>query len=313
MAAGFLLADREFKESWETHREGMFGSDLVAARYPAGMVIEIMAAHGHDMTKEIDAFQAFAAANGFRYFDHPSSGIDTDTLGVYLRLCAHTPHGTAALAAARPVLGCLERNIRERGEVPVWLHACADVPAPERHVLDLGEGCATVAAHLLLGLSTSGSAQGRAMLELGARDLLGRVVERGLGANVNYPPVYALATLLRLLVRLEAAPVSVDVVDLAATVMVALLAELERRARARVLTAQDAALLSVACLEAKRRDLIDPAWATLILQQQRFDGSWRGEPFFAAPNRGRHVTWYESSILTSAMCYDALVRSSGRA
>ncbi len=40
--------------------------------------------------------------------------------------------------------------------------------------------------------------------------------------------------------------------------------------------------------------------------QQRFDGSWIGEPFAVAPNRGWHVSAYSSTTLTTALCYDAL-------
>jgi hypothetical protein len=42
------------------------------------------------------------------------------------------------------------------------------------------------------------------------------------------------------------------------------------------------------------------------LRSQRFDGSWLGEPFAAAPNRGGAVSWYSSTTLTTALCLDAL-------
>ena len=71
-------------------------------------------------------------------------------------------------------------------------------------------------------------------------------------------------------------------------------------------SAQEAALLTIACLEAGRADAIDPAWRTTMLKSQDFDGGWTGEAFAAAPNRGRSVTWYSSSTLTTALCYDAL-------
>jgi hypothetical protein len=180
-------------------------------------------------------------------------------------------------------------------------------------VLDLGEGCATVAAHLLLGLLSVETPDYRQVLEIGAFDLFDRILQRGLGANVNYPPVYALGVFLKFIGQLEPKALSDEVARRAGDAKVALVDDLERSARANAGTAQSAALLTVACLDADRGELIDPAWISLVLRQQRFDGSWRGEPFFAAPNRGRSVTWYESAILTSAMCYDALVRSSGRA
>jgi hypothetical protein len=73
-------------------------------------------------------------------------------------------------------------------------------------------------------------------------------------------------------------------------------------------TAQDAALLTWACLEAGERGLVDPAWIGTVLKGQRFDGSWSAEPFAAAPNRGGSVTWYSSTTLTGALCYNALTR-----
>lgn len=312
MAEGFLLADPLFSESWESHREGMFGSDLVVSRYPAGMVMEILAGHGHDMAEQIDDFQAFTVGNGFRYFDHPWSGIDSDTVGVYLRLASYATNGDLALAPAAHVIDCLQRNVRERGWVPVWISGCEEAPDDRPPVLDLGEGCGTVAAHLLLGLLAVESADYREVLNIGALDLLNRIRERGLGANVNYPPLYALATFLRLIGRLATRSVSPEVAKGVDATRAALLDELERATRARVIPAQHAALLISACHSARLPSLIDPAWVSAILKKQRFDGSWSGEPFFAAPNRGRWVTWYASTILTSALCYDALMRSSLR-
>jgi hypothetical protein len=310
MAEGFLLADPSFRECWESHREGMFGSDLVVSRFPAGLVLEILLAHGHDLAIQVDDFLAFTVANGFRYFEHPWSGIDSDTVGVYLRLRSYATNGDAALAAADRVMDCLRRNVRERGWAPVWISGCEDAPDDRPLVLDLGEGCGTVAAHLLLGLSALESSDDRDVFEIGALDLLNRIRDRGLGANVNYPPLYALGTFLRLIGPLATLSVSPDIANSVDATRTALLAELERATGARVLTAQHAALLISACLNARRPRLIDRAWVSAILKQQRFDGSWSGEPFFAAPNRGRWVTWYASTILTSVLCYDALMRSS---
>jgi len=310
MAEGFLLADPSFGESWESHREGMFGSGLVVSRFPAGLVLEMLEAHGHDLALHIDGFLASTVANRFRYFEHPWSGIDSDTVGVYLRLTSYVTNRDAAVEAAARVMDCLRRNVRERGSVPVWITGCDDGPDDRPPVLDLGEGCGTVAAHLLLGLSDA-SPDDREILEIGALDLLNRIRERGLGANVNYPPLYALGTFQKLIRRLASASVAPDLANGVDATSAALNAELDRATEARVVTAQHAALLIAACLAAGRPALIDRAWISAILKQQRFDGSWSGEPFFAAPNRGRWVTWYASTILTSALCYDALMRSTG--
>ena len=304
MAEGFLLGDPAFRESWETHREGMLGQPEVASRFPAGLILEILCRHGLDLRKAIDEFLDFTAANGFRYYDHPRSGVDSDSIGVFLRL---RPHATASAEndrAATAVLECLERNVQQTGAIPVWLTGCAD-PDGSAGVIALGEGCGTVAAHLLLGLVPApGEHQGT--VTIGAQSLLDRIGSVGVAANVNYPPRYALGVFFRLLHLLDAdGPVASRAVEDARG---ALAAELERAVSTSPSTAQDAALLILACHEANREDLIDPAWVVQVLKGQRFDGSWIGEPFAAAPNRGRSVSWYSSTLLTTALSYDALAR-----
>ena len=82
-----------------------------------------------------------------------------------------------------------------------------------------------------------------------------------------------------------------------------------RRHGARRRPPRSAALLTVACIDGGRPDLLREEWTTRILRAQRSDGSWIGEPFAAAPNRGHSVSWYSSSMLTTALCYDALGRA----
>ena len=309
MAQGFLLEDPAFRESWETHREGMLGRPEVASRFPAGLILEILCRRGLDVRKPIDEFMDFTVADGFRYYDHPRSGVDSDTIGVFLRL---RPHATASAQndrAATAVLECLERNVRETGAIPVWLTGCAGSEGSESEVIALGEACGTVAAHLLLGLATA-PGEHDATVIIGAQSLLERIGSIGVAANVNYPPLYALGVFFRLVHLLGAdGPAALIGVEVART---ALAAELERAVSTSPITAQDAALLTLACHEANREELIDPAWVVQVLKRQRFDGSWIGEPFAAAPNRGQSVSWYSSTLLTTALCYDALARRTKR-
>jgi hypothetical protein len=301
MAEGALLADTTFRESWELHREGMFGAPEVASRFPAGLILEILGLHGHQLSREVDAFLSFTDSNGLRYYDHPWSDVDTDTIGVYLRLLSYADDAPRQTDALITVLDCLEREVRATSTVPVWLKNCV-APDPRRPpVMALGEGCGVVAAHLLLGLITDGRLP--EVVEIGTRHLLGRIGQVGLAASVNYPPLYALAIFLRLIARLPGGGETAEAGSI-------LRSELETRRQAAVTPAQDAALLVTACFEADTPDLIDPGWITAILKRQRFDGSWVGESFAAAPNRGRYVTWYSSSLLTTAFCYDALMRYS---
>jgi hypothetical protein len=307
MGHSFLLADPTLRESWELHREGMFGAEVVASRFPAGLILEILVAHGLDVTAQVDDFLSFTAANGFRYYDHPWSAADSDTVGVYLRLVPCATRPAEAEAAATAILDCLAREVVEEGRnVPVWINGCADGPGSRPPVIDLGEGCATVAAHLLLGLVTTKSERYGALLEIGARNLFERIASAGMGANVNYPPRYALAIFSRLVSRLADFELPPDLAQQATTTRGMLQEELERRSRATPARPQEAALATIACRAADRVDLVRPEWQATLLRSQRFDGSWPGEPFAAAPNRGGAVSWYSSTTLTTAVCLDAL-------
>ena len=311
MAEGFLVADPSFRESWESHREGMFGAPEVASHFPAGLILEILSRQGIEVSTHVDAFLAFTADNQFRYYDHDWSHIDSDTLGVYLRLIPRAASAGESPALAS-VLACLERDVASMGRVPVWITNCDGGPRERPSMFDLGEGCGTVAAHLLLGLLRYAPDRYGTTIERGALQLLEQIGSVGLRANVNYPPTFALGVFGRLIAGLEASTLGFlrgrakRAVDKA---MGVLAVELDRAIARSVRTPQQAALLTTACLHMKRSEEVDPRWRTTILKGQSFDGGWIGEPFAAAPNRGLAVTWYSSRLLTSALCYDALKSS----
>jgi hypothetical protein len=99
--------------------------------------------------------------------------------------------------------------------------------------------------------------------------------------------------------------------DVADATLAVLRSELERQRSYPPRTAQEAALITIACLDAGSPELLDERWRETILKQQRFDGTWTAEPIFAAPNRGHAVTWYSSIAMTTALAYDALERWNG--
>ena len=152
----------------------MFGSPEVASRFPAGLILEILSARGLEVSTHIDAFLACTADNQFRYYDHHLSHIDSDTLGVYLRLIPHAASAGENQALAS-VLVCLERDVAAMGRVPVWITNCEGSPRERPFMLDLGEGCGTVAAHLLLGLLTYGPDRFRTTIERGSLQLLEQI------------------------------------------------------------------------------------------------------------------------------------------
>lgn len=313
MAERFLLADRTFRESWEMHREGMFGAAEVWSRFPAGLIVEILQRWGHDVTSDIDDFLARTVANGFRYYEHPWSDADADTVGVFLRL---RPHATAPDAHAQPtahILDCLDRLVTPAGGIPVWI---ADPDATDElrpPLMALGEGCGTVAAHLLLGLAPEAGDRYHRTVRSGAAHLLDRLSSVGAAANVNYPPLYAIGIFCRLLVLLDEGVIDGPLAGQVGRARQKLLADLDMRLPRVTASPQDSALAAIACRAAGQPDHIDSRWLSTILKQQRADGSWAAEPFAAAPNRGGWVSWYSSATLTSALCYDALAASDGLA
>ena len=120
-------------------------------------------------------------ANGFRYFEHPWSGIDSDTLGVYLRLRSFATNRDAALAAAARVMGCL-------GETYASAGGCRSGSAAARTRLATARPCSTLAKAVGPSPPTCCWAflrwtpsDDREVLEIGALDLLNRIRDRGLG------------------------------------------------------------------------------------------------------------------------------------
>jgi len=300
MAERSLRADPTLRESWETHREGMLGAPEVSSRFPAALVLEILARHGNDVHIEVQGFSAWAEENEFRYYDHPGADPDADTLGAALRLRCFQA-GAHIGPNLRAIVECVGRFIVERGELPVWLTACG-ANGESREILRLGEGCATVVAHLLIGLLESGLLP-QDTVELAVDRWLGRIGAIGLGANVNYPPRYALLVYLRLLASVDKHGVASSHAQIAREIV---MEDLERFSKLPADSAQEAALALLGARAARRSDLVSDAWLATVLDDQRSDGTWLGEIFASEPNRGRRVTGYSSVTLTTALCYDAL-------
>ena len=313
MAAGYLLADPLLAESWETHREGMFGAPVVVSRFPAGLILEILRHRGHDVGAGVEAFIDRTVADGFRYYDHPLSGIDADTLGVVLRLLPDPAGQGRWRDAIDAKLDALDRAVEIHGEIPVWIPDPAATGADRPPTFDLGDHCGTVACHLLLGLMEYAPAGHARTISTGLAALLARIGDVGLAANVNYTPAFALAAFARLLRCIDRPTFRSALPDrpLRAAVAAAgesLASELDRLLAPQVATPQQAALYTVACHELGMLDRIDPRWRAMLLASQRWDGSWPGESFAVVPTRGRTVAWFTCAPLTTALCYDALAR-----
>ena len=169
--------------------------------------------------------------------------------------CLPAPDSPAASAgggqASASVLACLERDVAAMGRVPVWITNCEGSPRERPYMLDLGEGCGTVAAHLLLGLLTHAPDRYGTTIERGSLQLLEQIGSVGLRANVNYPPVFALAVFGRLIAGLEDSTQGFlrgEAKRAAKKALRVLVIELDRAIERNVLTPQQAALLTLACL-----------------------------------------------------------------
>jgi hypothetical protein len=312
MAEGYLLADPTFRESWEVQRRGAFGApEMTAKAFPAGLIVEILCRHGHDMAAAVDWIFQTLRATGCRYFDFPGMPPDADDLGLLLRLFPYSRSQAPHRDILQTPLRWLEENVGQSSQIPVWFTRQADYhPSAGQPPALWGQSCLTVEANLLLGLLAYGETGYRALIELSARSILARWINQGLSANRHYVPLYSLWVGFELLAKLAAGPLRTTLSDRLDRAAQSLTERLEMETKRVSVTPQDAALLTLACLSAASPDaaknLFTPRWLTILCQSQRYDGSWAGEPLYGTPTRGEFAAWYASRPVTTAFCYQAL-------
>ncbi len=313
MAEGYLLSDLTFRESWEVQRRGIFGrSEITGKAFPAGLIIELLARHGHDMSESVGKVFDTLQATGFRYYDDDHLPPDSDDLGLALRLYPYSALPDIHRGMLQTPLNWLEACIQEAGEIPVWLVPDkTQVEAETRRFVWLwGKSCAAVEANVLLGLIEYDWNGYHTLIEQAAKNLLERLMASGLGATLHYVPLYSLWIAFELIDRLLAQPISntlQDKLDQTARTLAEQFIVETKRYRT---TPQDAAFLSLICHSRRLSGLEDSAfkseWITILAKTQRYDGSWAGEPLFGTPTRGEVATWYTSRSVTTAFCYHAL-------
>jgi hypothetical protein len=312
MAEAHLLADRTFQESWEVQRRGAFNTpELVAKGFTPGMIVEILCQHRTDLSEQVDEIFQTIAANGFKYYPHPSLPPDADDVGLLLRLYKYSSQPEAHQALLQAPLQWLEANILPSGQIPCWFTRNTDFSAEATPVLLWGNSCSTVEANLLLGLLTYDRAAYWPVIERASAHWLERYLSRGLGANAYYTPAYALWAAFELLAQLSAGQgAAANLQSLIEPVRVKLLDRLKSEVQRSTHTPQTAALLTLICLRssapAEVAALFDPDWITSLLKTQRYDGSWDEEPLAITPTRGEFASWYASRLATTAFCYHAL-------
>ena len=300
MAQGYLFSDLSFRESWEVHRRGLAGSPEVTARFPAGLILEILCSHGFELKKPVDKLTQFIVENHFSYYDHPDLPFaDADTLGLMLRLKPYASEPGPLRESLDTPIDWMVQSITDTGRIPVWLNQpVMETELGSPGVRLLGEGCGAIEASLLIGLLQSEWERYRTLIVNSCRQLLERFIEHGPAITVNYPPTYCLWRINQLLevISLEQLPGDLGLVaDRGRQIYEEYLIRATEQYR---ITPQEAALLILACLNSPAEHLFSPSWVTILMKSQRPDGSWYGEPMFFVPNRGEITSWYSSHLLT---------------
>lgn len=308
MVEGYLLSDLTFKESWEVHRRGLVGAREVAARFPAGLILEILCKEGHLLGVAVDAFFHSSQQQEFSYYDHPKLPYaDSDTLGLLLRLYPYASDKDGYRDGLAQPLSWMTASIDSRGRIPVWLSKPVDRENEELPAIRLiGGGCGAIEASLLVGLIGYDWNLYQEIIHRSAGQLLRSFSDRGPAITVNYPRLFCLWKVSELLESLRKKSM---LEGLSAEILSAIDAYpnfLEAEISQYRVTPQTAAFLTLACLNTPAESHFDRKWITTILKNQRPDGSWYGEPLFFVPNRGELTTWHASHLLTSAFCYHAV-------
>lgn len=303
MAARFLLADPTFREAWEVHRWGLLGAVEISARFPAGLILEILALHGVEVTEMVDDFFWSIDEQHLAYYDHPAARpyVESDTLGLLLRLYTHSSQTKRHRTVLNDYLALLGKHARPDGFLPVWL-----VDSDNATALILGEGCGTIEANLVRGLLGYKPDEHMSLIMPSARRLLGDYAARGSSVNVNYPQPYTRAVLAEFMDQLDKLGLSKDIPELAPA-RERLRTEVARATQQARITPQEAACLIWSCSRPGLADLETESWQAIVTSGQSFDGGWAGEPFFFAPSPGGQTRWYASRLLTTALCFHALL------
>ncbi|HXV97861.1 MAG TPA: hypothetical protein VEC93_05510, partial [Anaerolineae bacterium] len=322
MAEGYLVSDLTFRESWEIQRRGAFGvAEMTGQAFPMGLIVEILCRHGHDMAAPLDTIFRTLQSTGFRYYDHVHLPPDADDLGLLLRLYPYSTQPESHRDILQIPLGWLKANVRESGEIPVWLRSnnLADGSGSHLNLALWGNSCATVEANVLLGLIDYDWAGYCDLIEKSAKNWCERLIANSLGATLHYVPLYSLWTAFELIIKLSSQSIPAALRDKLDQTVSRLAEVLTNEAKRPNLTPQDAAFLILACLRFEQMELnwrpklaldtyptFNPDWITLLCKTQRYDGSWADEPLYGTPTRGELATWYSSRSVTTAFCYAAL-------
>jgi hypothetical protein len=268
------------------------------------LIIELLCANGHDLSAQVDEVFRILQRDEFRYYDKYKIPPDADDLGLLLRLHRYSAQKEAHREMLHRPLRWMESNVLPSGEFPVYFTRDIDVP------IDPGNRwatrCMSVEINILLGLIDYDWERYQALVEKSALNLFERLLKHGLGLTTNYDLLYALWIIPTLMARLSIQPIGSELQEKIELVRSVVRERVAREAQRRFISPQQAAFLTLACLGHPAEALFRPQWITILMKNQRYDGSWEAEPFYPTPNRGGVATWYASRPITTAFCTHAL-------
>ncbi len=291
MAEGYLTGEGAIRSTWIEQRRGLGGRQRVVAPFPAGMVLEALANHG-DAGELIDDHIATLRSQRYAFYDSPElSFVDTDTIGSLLRLYPYSSQDPVVGNEVRALVVAALSGDPQR--IPVWIEPATE----DSSITLLGEHCATIEAGFLRGLLVADL--GLPFPLAAAERLLGDFAVRGAGISVNYPAAMLLVAVRRLLEALEhTGPPT------AARASASRRISLEAARLAGTVSPQTAAWLVLSTPQGDQPTR--RAWQETILERQRHDGGWDGEPLFFVTGIDGEPEWYRNRAVSTAICYEAL-------
>jgi hypothetical protein len=310
-ARSYLLSDLTFRESWEVHRWGFLGEPLLTGKiFPSGLVLYLLASSGLDLRQQIDGLFDQWDRQGCTYYEEPCRlPPDTDSAGLMMRLMKFSGSKEKNARILDLSIQRILASTSPSAVIPTYLNNPAD-PNAERssspHLF--GNTCGTVRAMVLLGFREYVYERHQDLVNRSAKQLYGSIVRFGSSVNVYYPHLYWIWMTCQLLAALRPENDVITRSSRSDEIVRILIEQTEREIRKSGLSTQETALLILIGHCELCTALFDPTWVERVVDRQQYDGSWEDEPFYRVPTLNpNRPGWYSSRLMTTALCYHALV------
>ncbi|MGC1376842.1 MAG: hypothetical protein WA821_11485, partial [Anaerolineales bacterium] len=299
----YLLADPTFHESWEFQRLSMSGaSELIQRAFVINNILICLCPYAPSLSAQVTQMCEILGQGNFCYYEDYSSLPDIDDLGLALQLFRYSDRLESHRALIERILPIVKLNLLPSGEMPAFLTVgCEAQMLPHLWT----NRSAAVTLNLLLGLIEYDFSGQQSLIETIADAQYARFIHRGIGPLGYYRAPYTLWLGMKTLQSLREHPIGPTLKATLDRAEPVLLARIERE-KSVPLTSQNAAMLTLACLETSAEPLFEKAWITCLLKNQRYDGSWDDEPHHFTLHQSEQSFWYSSRLVTTGFCYLAL-------